>query len=136
MIIALPRLVKEKPCAPRAPTIMASISGSVINPLADHSTMKFAPVPPRVFSAGTKASTGPKRTDRDGLWQVTVDEVARRVEVVNAQDVQWPFLGGVVDTQRGGTVHLALATPQPDGRIGGNVYGAPYRHPIGRSLHQ
>jgi len=28
-VIVFPRLVKEKPCAPRVPTIMASISGSV-----------------------------------------------------------------------------------------------------------
>ena len=60
MVIVFPRLVKEKPCAPRVPTITASISGSVICPSAAHSTTKFAPVPPRVSSAGTKVSTEPK----------------------------------------------------------------------------
>ena len=52
-----------------------------------------------------------KGTDRDGLWQVAVNEIARRVEVVSAQEVQRPLLGGVVDTQCGGKVDLAFAAP-------------------------
>ena len=31
-----------------------------------------------------------------------------------------------MDSQCGGKVDLAFAAPQPDGRIGGNVYGVPY----------
>ena len=47
-IIVCPRLVNEKPCDPEMPSMTASISGSVIGLSPTHSTMKFAPVPPRV----------------------------------------------------------------------------------------
>ena len=47
-IIVCPRLVNEKPCDPEIPNMTASISGSVIGISPAHSTMKFAPVPPRV----------------------------------------------------------------------------------------
>src|SRR6187455_3371792 len=57
----------------------------------------------RILS-GNEGLHCPKRADRDGLWQVIMYEVARRVEVVNALDVQRSLVGGVVNTQRGGKV--------------------------------
>ena len=84
MTIGLPRLVNEKPCAPREPTITLSISGS-------SNEAARRPIDDEV-RAGSSArilrwNEGlhcPKRADRNGHWQVTMDEVARRVEVVNA----------------------------------------------------
>ena len=51
-----PRLVKEKPCAPRMPTITASISGSGIWPSAAHGQACRRPVLRRLLVPGTPST--------------------------------------------------------------------------------
>ena len=55
-VIVFPRLVKEKPCAPRMPTITASISGSVIWPSAAHGQACRRPVLRRLLVPGTPST--------------------------------------------------------------------------------
>src|SRR6476646_4997873 len=78
----------------------------------------------RILS-GNEGLRRTKWADRDGGRQVAVKQIPGSAKVVDAQKDQRLLLGGIVDSQCGGKADLAFAAPQPDGRIGGNIYGLP-----------
>ena len=78
----------------------------------------------RILS-GNEGLRRTKWADRDGGCRVAVKQIASSAKVVDAQKDQRLLLGRIVDSQCGGKVDRAFAAPQPNGRIGGNIYGLP-----------